>query len=588
MMFDELLKLKNYYPSLLFLCIFLISTSNYSQKNETISCITEIPNDFTERENNNKEMFQYYMNEYYNKLQSKTSTAITNVPAKIHIVTDANGATSITVDEILDEIDEANSFLANSFLEITVCDDINYIANNTLYDFDIDDQALLYANNQPDIMNLYFVESIAFGSGNACGYTYLPGNTSQYYDVIVMDNQCTNNPVSTTLIHEFGHHFNLIHTHGTSNEPGSTDELVNGSNCASAGDRVCDTPADPLINGSNVSSVNCLYTGNATDALGQFYDPDTSNIMSYSPNTCTDFISDGQFARMYAGFHTYKTYYKCPSFNVDFEADINESCDDYMTVNFTDTSVGATAWEWDVDGDDTIDYTEQNPTHVYTPGIYDVTLKISSGSESITKVFSQFINFSSNIYETSKVNLKLFIVDLNENTWEFKDSSGNIIYEGGPYEQNGEHNHEFDVVQSECYTFTIYDTAGNGLAAYNWMVGNEYYELTTEEGDLIYTNTNFGSEESKLISTEYLNIEQSDFNSISIYPNPADNFIYIRYQNILPDSYKIFDLNGRLVYSKIIDNENDLEINIGSFERGLYFISINSGENINNLKFLVK
>ena len=130
MMFDKLLKLKNYYPSLLFLCIFLISTSNYSQKNETISCITEIPDDFTERENNNKEMFQYYMNEYYNKLQSKTSTAITNVPAKIHIVTDANGATSITVDEILDEIDEANSFLANSFLEITVCDDINYIANN--------------------------------------------------------------------------------------------------------------------------------------------------------------------------------------------------------------------------------------------------------------------------------------------------------------------------------------------------------------------------------------------------------------------------------------------------------------------------
>ena len=166
--------------------------------------------------------------------------------------------------------------------------------------------------------------------------------------------------------------------------------------------------------------------------------------------------------------------------------------------------------------------------------------------------------------------------------------AGNIIYEGGPYEQNGEHNHEFDVVQSECYTFTIYDTAGNGLDGYNWTVGNEYYELTTEEGDLIYTNTNFGSEESKLISTEYLSVNQNSINSISIYPNPADNFIYIRYQNILPDSYKIFDLNGRLVNSKIIDNEDDLEINVGSFERGLYFISISSGENMDNLKFLVK
>lgn len=566
----------------MFFCLSLAS-----QEIHTGYCGTEVPDNFFETENNNKENFEYYLAEYYSKVQSKSSTAITNVPAKIHIITDTNGATNITESQILDEINEANIFLANSFLEITVCEDTNYIANNNLYDFDIsDDQGELYANNQPNIMNLYFVESI--NQGNVAGYTYFPQN-SQYYDVIVMDNQATTNTISSTLIHEFGHHFVLLHTHGTSNEPGSTDEYVNGSNCATAGDRFCDTPADPLINGSNVSSVNCMYTGNATDALGQTYDPDTSNIMSYSPDACTDFFSQEQYAYMYAGYHVFRgTYYKCPSFNVDFDAEVIESCDDYMTVNFTDTSVGATAWEWDVDGDDIIDYTDQNPSHVYTPGLYDIALKIYNGSESITKVYPQYINFTSNIYETSKVNLKLFIVDLNENTWEFKDSAGNVLYEGGPYEQNGEHNHEFDVVQSECYTFTIYDTAGNGLDGYNWTVGNEYYELTTEEGDLIYTNTNFGSEESKLISTEYLSVNQNNINSISIYPNPADNFIYIRYQNILPDSYKIFDLNGRIVNSKVIDNEDDLEINVGSFERGLYFISISSGENTDNLKFLVK
>ena len=565
----------------MFFCLSLAS-----QEIHTGYCGTEVPNNFFEIENSNKENFEYYLVEYYSKVQSKSSTAITNVPVKIHIVTDANGATNITESQILDEIDEANTFLANSFLEITVCEETNYIANNQLYNFDYDDMSILYQNNQSNIINLYFVESI--NDNTIAGYTHFPQN-SQYYDVIVMDNQATTNNISSTLIHEFGHHFVLLHTHGTSNVPGSTDEYVNGSNCATTGDRFCDTPADPLINSSNVSSVNCLYTGNATDALGQVYEPDTSNIMSYSPDVCTDFFSEEQYAYMYAGYHVFRgTYYECPSFNVDFDAEINESCDDYMTVNFTDTSVGATAWEWDVDGDDIVDYTDQNPSHVYTPGLYDIALKIYNGSESITKVFPQYINFTSNIYETSKVNLKLFIVDLNENTWEFKDSAGNILYEGGPYEQNGEHNHEFDVVQSECYTFTIYDTAGNGLDGYNWMVGNESYELTTEEGDLIYTNTNFGSEESKLISTEYLSLNQNSINSISIYPNPADNFIYIRYQNILPDSYKIFDLNGRLINSKIINNEDDLEINVGTFERGLYFISISSGENMDNLKFLVK
>ena len=72
-------------------------------------------------------------------------------------------------------------------------------------------------------------------------------------------------------------------------------------------------------------------------------------------------------------------------------------------------------------------------------------------------IFPQFINFPSNLHETSKVNLELFIIDVNENTWEFKDGSGTILYSGGPYEDAGIFNHEFDVIQSECYTFTIYD-----------------------------------------------------------------------------------------------------------------------------------
>ena len=168
-----------------------------SQEIHTGYCGTEVPDNFFEIENNNKENFEYYLAEYYSKVQSKSSTAITNVPAKIHIITDTNGATNITESQILDEINEANSFLANSFLEITVCEDTNYIANNNLYDFDISDDQGLYSNNQSNILNIYFVESI--NDGDVAGYTYLPGNSSQYYDVIVMDNQATTNDISSTL-----------------------------------------------------------------------------------------------------------------------------------------------------------------------------------------------------------------------------------------------------------------------------------------------------------------------------------------------------------------------------------------------------
>ena len=47
----------------------------------------------------------------------------------------------------------------NSFLEMNICDNINYIADNNLYAFDTSEQGVLYSHNQPDILNIYFVES---------------------------------------------------------------------------------------------------------------------------------------------------------------------------------------------------------------------------------------------------------------------------------------------------------------------------------------------------------------------------------------------------------------------------------------------
>jgi PKD repeat protein len=574
---------------ILSIILLLIFSFNYSQEN-LASCGTIMPENYNEIELNSKSSYDYYINEFYDKYQNKTSTALTDVPAKLHIVTDDGGDTSITVDEIFSEIDEANEWLANSFLRINVCDDINYINSSFLYDFDLaEEMQYLYENHQQDILNIYFVESITSSSGSGiCGYTYMPGNPNQYYDVIVMDNQCTNSSVNQTLAHEFGHHFNLIHTHGPENGV-LTDELVTGTNCSSAGDRLCDTPADPQLSSSNVSNVNCLYSGTAMDEYGFLFQPDPSNIMSYAPQVCRDNFTIEQYARMYAGFHTFKTYYECPSFNIDFYSEnIIDYCNDVMTVNFFDDSVGAISWEWDVNGDDIVDYTEQNFSHNYIPGVYDVTLKISNENESITKVFPEYINLDSSLFETSKIILKLVVVDTEENTWELKNSNDEIIYSGGPYSETGEHTEELDVIQSECYNFTIYDSSGNGLAANFWTVGTEYYELTTEEGELIRFNQEFEFEETTYISTNYLNTNRIIKSDFFISPNPSDSFIRINYFDGLPDYFEIYNINGRLIKNGKIYDENDLTISANDLSSGMYFISLFRGFETEKLKFIVK
>ena len=114
--------------------------------------------------------------------------------------------------------------------------------------------------------------------------------------------------------------------------------------------------------------------------------------------------------------------------------------------------------EWDVNGDIIrIDYAEQNFSHNYTPGVYDVTFKISNENENV-KVFPEYINLNSSLFETSKIILKLVVVDTDENTWELKNSNDEIIYSGEPYSETGEHIEELDVIQSECYN-TIYDSS---------------------------------------------------------------------------------------------------------------------------------
>ncbi|MDC1492958.1 T9SS type A sorting domain-containing protein [Flavobacteriaceae bacterium] len=584
-----------FYNHLLIALIFSLNSIN-SFSQEMQYCATQTSEENLQFISDNIDLIRYYENEYYLLKETKTSTALTSIPVKVHIVTNDDGSGGIDINDVISELNEANTYLENSFVEFYVCDDVNYINSSTLYDFDSDTQQdLLFSNHQTDILNIYFVNDISFGAGGACGYTYLPGNSNQYYDVIVMDNDCTTSQTGTTLTHEIGHHLNLIHTHGSQN--GSlTDELVNGSNCIVAGDLLCDTPADPELGYSNVNDVNCLYSVSGTpptDAQGNLFDPDTSNIMSYAPQACTNSITDQQYARMYAGYHAYKNYYKCPSLNVAFNSDQSAiDCGEQLQVNFSDNSTNATNWEWDVNGDDIIDYTESIFSHTYgSPGNYDVSLKVSNGSETITKVFPNYISFEANLFETSKIYLNVSVKNgVNQNTWEFKDSSGSILYSGGPYDTaNGvgeTYSHEFDT-GSDCYLFTMYDSNGDGLTNDSWNQGSEYYELLDENNVSIKYGRDFGSEESTSIKNEYLSLSNTMDINFMIYPNPAGDFINLKSDSAI-DGYLIYDIKGSLILEGTNNNSNDLTISLKNIYSGIYFVQIKSGTYKETVKFIKK
>ncbi|WP_347925023.1 T9SS type A sorting domain-containing protein [Pontimicrobium sp. SW4] len=399
---------------------FLLITISLSAQNAVESeCGTISTPESQQYWKNTKPTIKKLEKEFFKMINSGSRVSIVNsVPIKAHIIRKTDGTGGLSESELNAAMANMNAFYANAFMEFFLCDGINYIDDDNYYDFQKSEEvALTSANNVNGLINIYFTDYVESNTGNSlCGYAYYPGGD----DVILMANNCAIN--GSTLPHEVGHFFSLRHTHGPSNTV-LTTELVNGSNCDTDGDEICDTPADPQLSYSNVDA-SCVYIGAITDSNGDTFVPDPNNIMSYSRKECRTLFSSEQYARIYATYRSVRNYFSCTTLNVDFSADVTEDCDSNLTINFTDNSVGATSWQWDIDSDNTIDYTTQNPSHNFSTGIYDVTLTVSDGTNIITKTYFEYIKVGTQKVTPIEEDFEGF--DLaNKDGWVAKDINGN-------------------------------------------------------------------------------------------------------------------------------------------------------------------
>ncbi|WP_369999934.1 T9SS type A sorting domain-containing protein [Winogradskyella sp.] len=518
------------------------------------------------------------------RLNSRSSTVMTSVPVKAHIIRTTAGTGGLTPIELYDAINIMNSYYANAGLEFFLCEGINYINNDDFYDYETNQESTLTSgNNVNGVINIYFTNSIFSNNsgGSLCGYAYFPGGP----ETILMANSCATN--GSTLSHEMGHFFALSHTHGNSNVYNSTEELVDGSNCETTGDYICDTPADPKLGNNNVN-VACEFFDFALDANGEYYQADPLNIMSYSRKFCRTQFSLQQYARINAVYQISRSNLACPSFSTDFVADETESCLDNLTVNFTDNSIGATSWSWDVDGDNVIDYTTQNATHTYTNvGDYDVALTVSNGSETINKVKPQYIAVGADEISTSTITMNLNLDDWPaETSWQFLDGSDNVLYSGGPYVEGVDDftiiSEVFAINNDECYSFVISDSYGDGICCFS---GNGYYELLDENSQVLATggDFNFGTTDNFFNGT--LSVDKFKAEDISVFPNPTASTITIK-SSSLPDSYSIYNTLGQIVKKSTIESNRDLNINVENLNNGLYFIKLTKENAIKTLSFV--
>lgn len=214
-----------------------------------------------------------------------------------HVVRRSDRSGGIPLARLNQAVLDANAAFAGSGMRFCMAS-LDYIDDDAFYDqvdtmAEID--ALRSVNVVPREVNCYFVEELAYEAGGLNGissFTFSP------VQGIVYRNSAVGLPEnSSTVPHELGHYFDLFHTHETAIGLECTD----GSNCWTAGDLVCDTPADPGLGPANVDS-NCDYVGTTPSPCGGLpYDPQVWNVMSYaSPRSCRTGFTQEQKDRAYA------------------------------------------------------------------------------------------------------------------------------------------------------------------------------------------------------------------------------------------------------------------------------------------------
>ena len=219
----------------------------------------------------------------------------------VHVVENEEGDIGVSLDSIADKIAKVNELFAPICVGFTICE-VKTIEN---YQYDsvkvFEWEELQVTYHQANKINIFWVSQFDFEK-ELCGVTELGDITNlESGGILMMKGECVN---EFAIAHELGRFFGLPYTFGDGEE--RTTELVKGGECATGGDLICDTPADPYILEDEpeeyVDPSNCRFINQDRDDEGEWYVAHTGNIMSYYADECKCEFSQDQYRLMVATY----------------------------------------------------------------------------------------------------------------------------------------------------------------------------------------------------------------------------------------------------------------------------------------------
>lgn len=464
------------------------------------------------------------------------SNNILCVNIQFHVVRDNNGNSSVTNSTI----DQLVNILNNHFNPHNIYIKklgVDFINNSTYYNMsDSSFNSLTQINNKSNAINFYIINSCTDWAGRAGDITSRN---------LVMTAAYLLSGVSS---HEVGHCLNLWHTfQGTRPGTSGCAEAINGSNCLTCGDYVCDTPAD-----QNYGAVNG-------------YNPDMTNNMSYySPFTLNHFTNlQGERMR------------NALKYSPVLQPVVNVSCSNIIGSDIICENSFST-------------YTLDNNFGLNVTWTVSSNLTIQASSQTNINVIS---NYGGNGYITANFQNGLSIT---KNIWIGTPQFKNITCSNSAYEVcNGavyESMYNLPAIIAGNYVTANFDginVATSTQTDWEWQPINNLINISKNKNKGLIALINFGSTGFKVRAKNscgwsewgewYFEIIQTENQYMfRVSPNPASDYLIIdlknkdkKPKNEKLTKFELIDMNGN---SKIKTSSKELKVN--TLNKGVYQLRI--------------
>ncbi len=235
------------------------------------------------------------------------------------------------------------------------------------------------------------------------------------------------------------------------------------------------------------------------------------------------------------------------------------------TVDFTDLTTGGIpiSWDWSFSGGTPLSSSQQNPAITYnTPGTYDVTLTVDDGNGPANKTITSYITVN-----------------------DVPAQPGAISGNTNP-----------SVDSTEVYSVTnVFGTTYAWTLPAGWTGSSTTNSITTTVGSnsgviTVTPSNSCGTGQNQTLDIIVAGIFEIENGTINIYPNPANDIINIKSDNINANiEYSLISIDGKILVSAIIKaNDNIVQIKLSDYASGVYNIKLKTKGEIINQRIIIR